>query len=119
MRAWKVLKKDKSGRYWSCIVNGLARVRYRVGEKAVAPSWLKRKGYGLLVFSDKRVAEDFRRHRTDYCVVREVEVGKSKDQLPWSCYVGDLAKGVFYVNSMEWPMGTMMVPWVKVLRRVV
>ena len=116
MKAWKVLRRDRNRKYWSCVVGGRARVRYFVGERVMSPNFLRKRGYELLVFSDKLYAESFRQGRTN-CVIREVRVGKPKMFMPIILNTWDLDRGSFTPGAGGWPTGTRMVPWVKLLRK--
>jgi len=118
MKAFKVLRKDKQGKYWSCVVTGKARVRYFTDRKINPPNFLKQKGYELLVFKSWRYAESFspigRLHSTK--VIYEVEVGTPK-RIPVRCYAFELSNGELVRSDCVWPAGTMMVPWVRLLPR--
>jgi len=118
MKAFKVLRKDKQGKYWSCVAKGKARVRYFVNRKINPPSFLKRKGYELFVFKSQRYAENFSpSNMLGGKVICEAEVGALKP-LPIRCNTFELSNGQLVESANPaWPIGTRMVPWVRLLPR--
>lgn len=113
-----MLKKDKAGKFWSCIATGKANVRYFVGKKVYPPKFLREAHYGLLVFKDYNDAINFKESRCDNnIVVREVETGRPKKILPTVCILEDLSQGHLFRQFRGWPWGTEMVSWVKVLKK--
>jgi len=94
---------------------GESSVFYR--QKNQPPSFLKRKGYGLLVFKSWCYAESFSGHLHSTKVIYEVEAGPSRS-LPVRFNTFELSDGKLVEGeNSTWPAGTMMVPWVRLLPR--
>jgi hypothetical protein len=117
MKAFKVLRRDRQKKLWSYIVRGKAKVQYFVGKKSRPPEKLRKRGYGLLVFNTSEAAIKFA-GRENKKTIRECEVGKPRLTIPPRCLIFKLQEQGSLCPSGQclWPEGTMMVPWVQILR---
>jgi len=115
--AWKVFRKGYTGGLVSVVAYGRALIRYERGVKNHAPRWLRKKGYHPLVFKRKKDAVFFAQYGGDEVIIEKVEIGK-KVTLPLICSAPDLGDGETVPTYLDsWPQGTMMVKWVRPLKK--
>ena len=109
MIVYKVVKKNRKT-LSSIVVTKKARVIYEVGKKAVAPKWLREKGYHIVAFDSIDHAYDFARHFPHYQIMKcEVEVGDIVSEKPHTCHIKHLNAGfVLSTRIPYWPDGTIM-----------
>jgi len=111
--AWKIFRKDHSGRLLSVVAYGRALIRYERGAKNYAPGWLRKEGYHPLVFKRKKDAVFFARYGGKSTTIEKVEVG-GKLLLPPIRNIMGLGAGKIVASHFDkWPQGTMMVKWVR------
>jgi len=116
--AWKIFRKDHSGRLLSVVAYGRALIRCERGIKNYAPRWLRKKGYHPLVFKRKKDAVFFAKlhlpiREGENIIIEKVEIGE-RAPLPQICSGYKLSKGEIKPFHLDpWPEGTMMVKWVR------
>ena len=124
MIAYKVFRVGEGGLLESCVVSGKAKVLYPRNCKIIPPKWLSDLGYGLTCFLDFELAERFVRTElssSDAVVIKKVTVDGSKVEhnLPHKSDCQPLSEGklkTYPGSSCYWPMGTVMVPWVRITK---
>ena len=98
--------------FYSIIVWGQAKVRYRRNIEAYPPNWLKDNGYGLCVFDSFEVAKLFSR-KLDHSQIFECKVTNPRKPKDY-CYLSILSEGQMKASPKEvtmanWPEGTIFV----------
>jgi len=131
MIVYKVVKKKMTGLY-SCIATGKSRVRYRLKKWITSPGIDE--GYGLLAFRTLRYAERFQLF--NYCLGNlkiykaEAEgkiinipskIIKSTSAVVWDNKFDPISlikKEELYSQESIWPIGTVMLKKIKLLKRM-
>jgi len=114
---YKVVAKALDGSLTSAFSSGKAGVCYKKGEWVGAPPWLARKGYHLFIYDKLRGAECLATNTVHY--IYECEVRGVYRKLPQGLESTSLSRGEFEVSAFEqFPLGTVMVREVKLLREV-
>jgi len=115
--AWKVLRKDKQSLVSAC-ATGKAKVVYEKNKKAYPPDWLREKGYGLLVFKTRQQARNWKNSDFPFSAflisINKVIIGPETKLKP-ICNSSYIKKGKLKKVPYNWPKGTKMVEWVKLL----
>jgi len=120
MQTVKIVRRDDNGRLISAVVEGKALVEYQPGEDAMAPKWLAEKGYHLTVFEALKDAVIFRKSTSMTMPVQfwwaEVPQAVRPDR-PLSSIL-ELKDGLFDVQTLPWPEGTLFAESVRLTKRV-
>lgn len=110
---FKVVQCGQGDDDFSRLVTGKAQVRYRIGNWAQAPGWLREKGYHLLAFLDYSYAYDFVSEIPDGgggVILKAEAIGVIHD-IPIRCEREMLALGKLVPKpkpDLVWPAGTIM-----------
>ena len=111
MIVYKVCRRIIKGDFYSCNTNGVACVQYKIGEISRPPEFLRKKHYGLLCFSSFDNAKRFAISSPIFkCYTKNC-----RKTLPRVLDIQYLSRGVIQETSSSWPLGTLMVPWLKPL----
>jgi hypothetical protein len=110
---YKVVKEGLK----SLVVDGKAKVQYKIGEWVSAPEWAQKEGYHLLVFDSLEIAKLWKGNIQVF--IFEVEIKNKIKKMPLSCSYCHVCCGELIPSGVViWPPGTVMAKKVKLVRRV-
>ena len=122
MKGYKVLRIGSRGGLISCVAQGKAAVRYRKDRYNTAPPWLAQIGNHLTIFTNLRLAKDF---RSSVCQIWSVHaVGVFEPYKDQTIPLNDLKRGWkpsknnSWGGFKKWPKGTKMAKKVRLVKRV-
>lgn len=119
---YKIIQED-DGSLTSIAAWGHALIKYKIGNWAKPPDWLKREGYGITVFEDYESAKAYLKMypilATDKTVkLFEVQV-KGKMPLKPMCNLIEMSKNQrIEIRNRPFPKGTEFYEQVKLLKEV-
>jgi len=119
MKVYRAVWRDPMGRLISASAEGKALIIYRPGEWVEAPMWLQERGYHILAFRTKKDAKNYIPKWAVY-EIWEAEAPQIIQDLPPELDKKALSKG-FFIQSRNlggWPRGTVMVPKIKLVKKV-
>ncbi len=117
---FKVFRVNKKGELKSCVVEGAARIDYKVGEKNYAPKWLVKEKLYPTFFTTLEAAVRFKKGRREKRLqIWSVEGNYILRDLPEMCKVDPLGYGYFeYVGKNLWPGFTRMARSITPMKKI-
>ena len=99
----------------SCVVEGMAAVKYKQGMWVSAPDWLAKQGYWLTCFETFAQASQFKCNEVLFAVW-ECRAREIKRQLPQVYEPLNLSRGRMLYPGDQWPKGTIMAKQLKLVK---
>lgn len=117
---YKIVRVSSNNELLSLIVQGVAAVKYKLLEWVYPPSWLKKKGQGLFVFSGLYMAKKY----YDYysmifeCKLFKCKIGEILNQPKFFDIEGLAFGDTFDDSGQDFPWSTVMTDKVMLLEEV-